>query len=246
MFFGDATYSASSASATFTVLLEESAITSSPIQQLVQQGGTATFSAVLTDPDGGAPIQGKPVKITLSGSGGSQSCSGTTDPSGTATCSINPVTVGPGPQTITDLFAGDAFFVGSTNIQHALVYAFPKGGDFAVGDKTSTGSVTFWGARWFFANSLSGGSPPRSFKGFENSTLVPACGTTIWTTTGGDSPHPPATIPTYMGVIVTSKVTKSGSQDSGNIVHIVVVKTNPGYAPNPGSPGTGTVVATVC
>ncbi len=246
MFFGDTTYSASSASATFTVLLEESAITSSPIQQLVQQGGTATFSAVLTDPDGGAPIQGKLVKITLSGSGGSQSCSGTTDLSGTATCSISPVTVGPGPQTITDLFAGDAFFVGATNIQHALVYAFPKGGDFAVGDKTSTGSVTFWGARWFFANSLSGGSPPRSFKGFENSTFVPACGATIWTTTGGNSPHPPGTIPTYMGVIVTSKVTKSGSQVSGNIVHIVVVKTNPGYAPNPGSPGTGTVVAIVC
>jgi hypothetical protein len=28
-------------------------------------------------------------------------------------------------------------------------------------------------------------------------------------------------------------------------VHIVVVKTNSGYAPNPGHDGTGTVVATV-
>jgi hypothetical protein len=33
---------------------------------------------------------------------------------------------------------------------------------------------------------------------------------------------------------------------SGDIAHIVVVKTNPGYAPNPASTGTGTIVATYC
>jgi hypothetical protein len=33
---------------------------------------------------------------------------------------------------------------------------------------------------------------------------------------------------------------------SGNTVHMVVVKTNPGYAPDPGHAGTGTVVATIC
>ena len=49
-----------------------------------------------------------------------------------------------------------------------------------------------------------------------------------------------------MSVVVTSKVTKSGSTISGTIVHIVVVKTNAGYDANPGHPGTGTVVATVC
>jgi hypothetical protein len=49
-----------------------------------------------------------------------------------------------------------------------------------------------------------------------------------------------------MGVIVTSKASQSGSTDSGNIVHIVVVQTNPGYQPNPGHPGTGKVVAIVC
>jgi hypothetical protein len=45
---------------------------------------------------------------------------------------------------------------------------------------------------------------------------------------------------------VTSKVTKSGSQISGNTVHIVVVKVDPGYQPNPGHAGTGTVEAQVC
>ncbi|MBV9364807.1 MAG: hypothetical protein JO286_07525 [Solirubrobacterales bacterium] len=34
--------------------------------------------------------------------------------------------------------------------------------------------------------------------------------------------------------------------DSGDTVHEVVVKTNPGDAPNPGNPGTETVVAKIC
>ena len=68
-----------------------------------------------------------------------------------------------------------------------------------------------------------------------------------WTTGPGNSPPPPAgPLPSFMGVIVTSAVSKSGSQISGNTVHIVVVQTDPGYAPNPGHAGTGTVVAQVC
>jgi hypothetical protein len=47
-------------------------------------------------------------------------------------------------------------------------------------------------------------------------------------------------------VIVSSSVTKSGSSIAGNVVHMVVVKTDPGYGPNPGHAGTGTVVATIC
>ena len=49
-----------------------------------------------------------------------------------------------------------------------------------------------------------------------------------------------------MPVLVASSVTKHGSTVSGDISHIVVVKTDPGYAPNPGHPGTGTVVAVFC
>src|SRR2546426_5043276 len=36
--------------------------------------------------------------------------------------------------------------------------------------------------------------------------------------------------------------TKKGPVISGDIVHIVPVHTNAGYAPNPGHPGTGTIV----
>jgi hypothetical protein len=46
--------------------------------------------------------------------------------------------------------------------------------------------------------------------------------------------------------VVSTGVAKSGSATSGDTASIVVVQTNPGYAPNPGHPGTGTVVAQYC
>jgi hypothetical protein len=49
-----------------------------------------------------------------------------------------------------------------------------------------------------------------------------------------------------MGVLVASSVTKAGSNISGNWGGIVVVKTDPGYAPNPGHAGTGKIVAVFC
>jgi hypothetical protein len=49
-----------------------------------------------------------------------------------------------------------------------------------------------------------------------------------------------------MGVFTTNSAVKSGSTISGNTVSIIVVQVNPGYAPNSGGLGTGTVVATFC
>jgi hypothetical protein len=49
-----------------------------------------------------------------------------------------------------------------------------------------------------------------------------------------------------MSVIVTSASSQSGNQITGNTVHMVVVRTNPGYAPSVGQAGTGTVVAQIC
>ena len=130
-----------------------------------------------------------------------------------------------------------------------LVFAFaPGGGSFAIGDKNAVvgNSVTFWGAQWAKLNSLSAGPAPDSFKGFAESPKAPSCGATWSADTGNSTPPPPGPLPAFMGVIVTSKASQSGSTDSGNIVHIVVVQTNPGYQPNPGHPGTGKVVAIVC
>ena len=95
-------------------------------------------------------------------------------------------------------------------------------------------------------NSLIGGPAPASFKGYALDPATPSCGTD-WSTDPGNSAPPPAgPLPAFMGVIVTSKSSQSRMQISGNTVHMVVVQTNPGYAPSVGHAGTGTVVAQIC
>jgi hypothetical protein len=56
----------------------------------------------------------------------------------------------------------------------------------------------------------------------------------------------PASLPSYMGVVVSSRVTRSGSTLSGDVVEIAVVETAVGYQPDPGHEGKGTVVAVYC
>ncbi len=221
-------------------------ITSTTALQTFAEGGTATLSATLTDSDTQAPVTGKPVTLTLGSGAIAQSCSGTTDNTGTATCVISPVTVPLGPQPITDSFAGDSNDLPSSNTQRALVFAYSAGGSFVVGDNNATGSVIFWSDQWSGVNSLSGGAAPASFKGFEDDPAVPRCGTP-WTTDPGNSTPPPAgPLPTYLAVVVSGHVTKSGSTISGDTVHVIVVKTDSGYQPDPGHHGTGTVVTTIC
>ena len=144
-------------------------------------------------------------------------------------------------------FAGDAFYLPSSDGANTIVFAFLASGSFVVGDQSATGAVTFWGSTWSKVNSLSGRAAPDAFKGFAATTSVkpPACGST-WTTGPGNSSDPPATIPAYMAVLVAGSIQKSGSTISGNVPSIVIVQTNPGYGPNPGHAGTGMVVATLC
>jgi uncharacterized repeat protein (TIGR01451 family) len=130
----------------------------------------------------------------------------------------------------------------------ASVYGVPAHGNFVIGDNSAAvgSSVTFWGARWWRLNSLSGGAAPAAFKGFASTPSSVTCGTG-WSTRPGNSSHPPAgPLPTHMAVIVSSSIGRSGSTISGNTVHVVIVRTNPGYGPDPGHPGTGTVVAQIC
>jgi hypothetical protein len=143
------------------------------------------------------------------------------------------------------------FYEPSSASATAIVFAFPTGGAFVNGDASSPGTITFWAADWANVNVLTSGDAPSAFKGFVNNVSLPtsnppaSCGGP-WTTAGGNSAPPPATVPSYMGVLVSSNVSKAGSTISGNAVQIVVVKVNPGYGPNPGSTGTGTVVAVFC
>ena len=140
---------------------------------------------------------------------------------------------------------------GSTASTSCSVVGFsfaPGGGSFVVsGQRAAMGAaVMFWSAQWAQENPVSGGASSRSFKGFAESPSTPTCGAR-WTADPGNSTPPPAgPLPTYMAVIVTDSTSKAGSVLSGGVVHIVVIKTDPGYAPNPGHAGTGTVVAIVC
>lgn len=115
----------------------------------------------------------------------------------------------------------------------------------------NTTTVTWWGDTWSMLNSLSGGAAPPSDKGFAGTVSLPtttppaACGGS-WATTGGNSPPPTSGVPSYMGTLVTNKVTKTGQSIAGNTVSIVVVKVNPGYAPSPMDHGTGVIVARYC
>ncbi len=128
----------------------------------------------------------------------------------------------------------------------AIGFSFaPGGGSFVIGKQNGAvgNSVSFWSAQWAKDNSL---GAPRSFKGFAGSPGTPSCGSTWSTDPGNSTPPPSGPLPAFMGVIVTDSVTKAGSANSGDSIHIVVVQTNPGYAPNPGHQGTGKVVAVVC
>lgn len=129
-----------------------------------------------------------------------------------------------------------------------LVSSAAAEGSFVIGSGNAAvgSSVTFWGAQWWQENTLKEGLAPASFKGFAETAEAPRCGET-WTTRPGNSSQPPAgPLPEVMEVIVSTSITKSGPTISGDVHEVVLVQTEPGYAPDPGHAGTGTVVAKVC
>lgn len=242
---GDAQIAAAHFAGTFDVTREETKLVYAGATVFADQG-SARFAAILTE-DGAGPIAGRTVSFTLGSGASVQSCSGTTDATGTAACTFAPVSQPLGPEPITAAFAGDGFYLPASANAEAVAFAFLASGAFVLGDKSDTGAVTFWGAEWATANSLSGGASPAAFKGFAAMFAAepPVCGTS-WTTRPGNSSGPPAVLPSYMGVLGASSIAKTGAAISGNAPAIVVVRTDAGYAPSPGYVGTGAVVAQYC
>jgi hypothetical protein len=219
-------------------------------QTLMAIGGPAKLSATLTE-DGTAPIANRQVTFTLGTGPPAQTCTGTTDTSGSASCTVNPVTQPNGPGTVSASFAGDVDYLPASSSTPTLIFSYLSKGSFVIGDTNNIAdaAIYFWGSQWSAKNTLSGGVGPAAFKGYALSLAAtpPRCGTT-WSTPTGNSPPPPTgPLPSYMALLVANHVSQSGTNPiTGNGIHVVVVKTNAGYANDPSHPGTGTVVATVC
>ena len=245
-FAGDAGSQPSSATTAFTVTREQTSLTYTG-DTVILNGGTLHASGLLKEDDGAPAIAGRSVTFTVGSGATAQSCTALTASTGRAACDIAGVSQPLGAGTVSSVFAQDGYYLASSDSDSIILYAFPSKGAFTVGDKSGTNgaTVTFFGSQWDKDNSLSGGSAPSSFKGF--ATLPgnpPGCGSTF-AGDPGNSGGPPATVPSYMGALVTSKVTKSGSNITGTVTHLVVIKTT-SYGSSPGAGGKGTVVAVIC
>jgi len=134
-------------------------------------------------------------------------------------------------------------------VDHTGLTSFFVVGDQSAGAPTIGTEVQFWGAQWAKDNSLSGGPASASFKGYADSGSVTMTGGLCageWFTSPGNSFAPPATLTTPFVVILTSTVVKSGPVITGDVVGAVVVIPDPGYAPDPGLAGTGTIQQVLC
>ena len=239
---------------TVTVTREESTTAYTGPTVIMAGGSGATLLAHFNEDvaDAASPV-GQSITLSLGGN----TCVAIVQPDGDASCPV-PVTVALGPQPLSAVFSGDTYYRPSSDTgKTAIVFSMPSSGAFVLGDGTVAGagpstSVAWWGAQWAKGNTLSGGAAPSAFKGFggtiaglPTSTPPGSCAGTF-TSSGGNSASPPATVPLYMGVIESGSMTQSGSDITGPWSHIVVVKVDPGYAANPGHAGTGTIVATYC
>jgi hypothetical protein len=72
-----------------------------------------------------------------------------------------------------------------------------------------------------------------------------ACGINL-RTDPGNSGLPPANVPVNMVVVVSSQEWQSGSNELGNVVHLVVDSVQPSYAGDPGHAGWGNIIGTIC
>ena len=218
-------------------------------------GMPITLTGTLTTSGGSGP-GGLPVTLTLGSGSTSQSCTGTASNNGVVSCTIANVNQTAGTVPITVTYGGNTYYQSSSSSGSETTASLPSTGGFVVGDltadKTVSGSpvkgtsVNFWGSQYWKNNTLSGvNNAPASMKGYISNAPSLSCGVN-WTSNPGNSSGPPSTVPVNMVTVVSSTITQSGSTELGDIKHLVVVSTEPGYGPAPGHDGEGVIIATIC
>lgn len=216
----------------------------------VAQGGNVTIAAVLTGV-GNSALGNQPLTLSIGAGTTKQNCTATTGADGAASCVITNINQPLGPNLpVNAAFAGNNNYLASSAQTTTLVFAYAggNGAAFVISDNNAVlnQKVNFWGAQWFRNNSAMGDSSLSSFKGFANrSTTVPVWIGATWSSEGGNSSNPPAAVPLYMAVIASNSISKSGSTISGNVVRIVILKTDAGYGPDPSQSGNGTVIGVI-
>jgi hypothetical protein len=198
----------------------------------VPSPGGQTVDFIATPTTGGPPV----------------TTSATIDIAGVAQANL-PLT--PGAYTLTLDFRGDTYYLPSSASQTLYVYQPTQfviwGGNppIPAGQRANlvTGnSYEFWGADWsdqVLGGSFTGGG---SFKGYADQVdwLLGQ-----WVARPGGSSKPPATLATYIGVIVATDIAGHGSHIQGNIAEVAVLDvTDPAaYRPDPGHRASGVLVA---
>jgi len=223
-------------------------LTLNPPTQTDPVGSTATVLANLTDTCG-SPLSDVVVGFKLAaGPNAGVTGQGATNSFGIAAFTYSSLVVG-----VDSLQAAVTNAVGFTRTSNTATVTWtvefaPGGGSFVIGNKNAAlgSAVYFWGSQWAQHNSLTAGPAPRSFKGFSDQPVTPACGQGWTSDPGNSTPPPDGPLPDFMAVIVTSSARQTGPEISGDTVAIVIVRTDSGYEPNPGHAATGVIVAVMC
>lgn len=255
-FAGETNFQPAQMTANITIDREETAILytgSTLLGTVVPQ----QVSAVLTDPASGVPIANETVTFRV----GAVQAQGVTNAQGVATTTL---TLGAdqtsGPTAIQVSFAGDTQYKPSLTGTQVTVYLSTS---FVVWGGNQGGvhlgqDVNFWGHSW--ADQVISGNftANPSFKGFAdpvNQVHVCEAGAgsggplddQCWHSKPGNSFPPPVTVPAFIEVMISTAITKHGSEIFGNIAAAAVCQVDPTpvYGPDPGKPGFCKLVAVV-
>jgi hypothetical protein len=233
---------------------------------IVVVGGSVILTGTVSTTGGTGP-GGLPVTLTIGSGSTAQSCTGIANAAGQVSCTIANVTQTSGTIPVTASTGGNSFYQSSSTSTTVIVAAEADTGGFVVGDVSAGASstarlsgsvsnganVNFWGSQLWKKNVFTGvNNSPASMKGYIDQAPIalgvnPAttCGTN-WTSDPGNSSNPPASVPNYLVVVVSSKIWQTSSTENGDIKHVAVVKVSPGYGPAPGHDGFGQIVWWLC